>query len=410
MSDVFYHKGFTCECDAVARRLTIEGRRVPVRIADGLFESSELPGERTQTLRDLAKRFVEQSQEFKSREVTKRDHLTILKKGKDAWNDWRSKHPEIRPVLYDEDLSSETFKVDFTGANFANAVLINVNLRNATLIGANFHEANLGKADLSWADLTGANFCRTDLYGTNLYHADLTDANLQGTQLAGTIFEEATLKNCAIYGLSAWDLRLDGAHQENLRVLYRKEETPLSPPEEGEIIVPDLQLAQFIYLLLHNKAIHDSINTLTSKVVLLLGRFGGGGLEILRQLREGLQENGYVPVIFEFARPDDRTYTETVQTLAGLARFVVVDLSGPSVPQELYSTIPHLKIAFVPILERGRHPHSTFPDLLEYEWVLKPIFEFDVAADLLRELRGRIVDPAERWVEARRAKLKELYA
>jgi hypothetical protein len=44
---------------------------------------------------------------------------------------------------------------------------------------------------------------------------------------------------------------------------------------------------------------HDTIDSLTSKVVLFLGRFGGGGLEVLRQLREGLQEAGYVPMIFE---------------------------------------------------------------------------------------------------------------
>jgi hypothetical protein len=98
-----------------------------------------------------------------------------------------------------------------------------------------------------------------------------------------------------------------------------------------------------------------------------------------------------------------------VQTLAGLARFVVVDLSGPSVPQELYTTVLHLKIPFVPILDRGRHPHSMFRDLLEYEWVLKPIVEFDLAADLVRELRVRIVGPAEIRVEARRTQLKELY-
>jgi hypothetical protein len=50
-----------------------------------------------------------------------------------------------------------------------------------------------------------------------------------------------------------------------------------------------------------------------------------------------------------------------------------------------------------------------FRDLLEYEWVLKPIVEFDLAADLVRELRVRIVGPAEIRVEARRTQLKELY-
>jgi hypothetical protein len=135
MSEVFYHKGLTCECDAFAPRLTIEGRKVPVGSANGLFKSSELPGTTTQTLRELAETIVGQSQELKSREAAKRDHLAILKKSKDAWNEWRRKYPEVRPILYDEDLSSETLKVDFPGVNFANAVLINANLRGAKLSG-----------------------------------------------------------------------------------------------------------------------------------------------------------------------------------------------------------------------------------------------------------------------------------
>ena len=47
-------------------------------------------------------------------------------------------------------------------------------------------------------------------------------------------------------------------------------------------------------------------------------------------LETALRQSGYLPMIFEFERPEDRNYTETVRTLAGLARFVVVDLSGPS--------------------------------------------------------------------------------
>ncbi len=407
MSDVIYYKGLTCECDSSVPRLTIEGRQVRVEIVDGLFHSAEPPKKKTTTLRELAEKVVDDSPELKSRERAQKEHLAILDSGVEQWNDWRRRYPEIRPMLYDTNLSSEPLRRDLSDINFANAVLINANLRWARLSGANFHEANLGKADLSWADLTGANFCTTDLYGTNLFHADLTNANLQGTQLAGTIFEGATLKNCTIYGLSAWDLRLDGARQENLIVLYRMEKSaPAGEPEESKIIMPNLQSAQFIYLLLHNEKVHDAFNGLTEKIVLILGRFGGGGLEeLLRPLGEGLRKHGYVPMIFEFVRPQDRTFTETIQTLAGLARFVVVDLSGPSVPQELYATVPHLEIPFVPILKKGSQEYSLFADLLGKDWVLKPPVEFESTADLLLMLPDKIISPAEKRVEARRAKL-----
>jgi len=410
MSNVFYCNGFTCESDASIPRLSIDGRKVPVSIVNGRFESSEPPHETTQTLRELAEKVIDQSPEFKSRDDVSKKHLAILKDGKDVWNEWRRSHPEIRPILNDAFRNGETLEGDFSGVNFANAVLINANLRKVELSGANFHEANLGGADLSGAILIGANFCRTDLYKTNLSFADLTNANLQGTQLAGTNFENATLKNCTIYGLSAWDLKLAGAHQENLIVLYRKEKTPSTvEPEENKIIVPDLRSAQFIYLLLHNEEIHHAFNALTSMVVLLLGRFGGGGLEVLHSLGEGLRKEGYLPIIFEFTRPEDRSYTETVQTLAGLARFVVVDLSGPSVPQELHATVHQLKIPFVPILEKGKRPYSLFADLLEHEWVLKPVVEFETTADLLQALPDKIVSPANKRVDTRQATLREIY-
>jgi hypothetical protein len=45
-------------------------------------------------------------------------------------------------------------------------------------------------------------------------------------------------------------------------------------PSEGvSITVDDLELAQFIYLLLNNDKIHKMIDTITKKVVLILGRF-----------------------------------------------------------------------------------------------------------------------------------------
>ena len=111
--------------------------------------------------------------------------------------------------------------------------------------------------------------------------------------------------------------------------------------DEANVKVDDIQVAQFIYLLLKFENLRNVLNAVTKRGVLILGRFGGGGLEVLRELGEGLRRCDYLPMIFEFERPEDRNYTETIRTLAGLARFVVVDLSGPSVPQELYATVPH---------------------------------------------------------------------
>lgn len=183
----------------------------------------------------------------------------------------------------------------------------------------------------------------------------------------------------------------------------------ITQPVEATITVDDIHVAQFIYLLVNYKNLRSVLDSATKRGVLILGRFGGGGIEVLREIGNALRQLGYLPIIFEFKRPEDRTYTETIRALAGLARFVVVDLSGPSVPQELYATVPHLKIPFVPILEKGRQPYSMFVDLLEYEWVLGPNVEFESTAALIKELQEKIVSPAEKRIETRQAKLKELF-
>jgi hypothetical protein len=82
-------------------------------------------------------------------------------------------------------------------------------------------------------------------------HTDLTGADLTG---------------CRIHGVSAWDLKLDGARQQNLIIRGWYENEP-------EITVDNLEVAQFIYLLLNNQKIRQVIDTITSKAVLILGRF-----------------------------------------------------------------------------------------------------------------------------------------
>ena len=294
--------------------------------------------------------------------------------------------------LSQADLSgSKLSRASLTGANLGGAYLGSTYLGRANLVGA-----NLSGAHLSLADLSGADLSRADLSG-----ADLSGAILEGSTLLETNIESANLNGCYIYGISAWDIKVNQqTKQSDLLITQRGEAT---------VKIDDIQVAQFIHLILKYENLRNVLNSVTKRGVLILGRFGGGGVEVLRELGEALRQSGYLPMIFEFARPEDRNYTETVRTLAGLARFVVVDLSGPSVPQELYATVPHLKIPFVPILEKGRHPYSMFADLLEYEWMLNPIVEFDSPLALTQNLQNKIVSPAEKRIETRQAKLKEIF-
>ena len=110
--------------------------------------------------------------------------------------------------------------------------------------------------------------------------------------------------------------------------------------------------------------------------MLLLGRFTGGRIAVLERLREELRNRGFVPMVFNFDKPEVKDFTETVRLLAGPSHFVIVDISNPrSAPLELQARVPEYMIPFVPIVEKGEEPFAMFSDLWikHREWVLDPI-------------------------------------
>lgn len=275
-------------------------------------------------------------------------------------------------------------------SSFVRADLREATLNSSGCFRSDFSRANLDGAWLEGVDLREASFRNASMVRTDLTYAVLTDVDLEGSSLI----------ECKVYGLSAWNIKGVPAEQRGL-VITKEDEPPIE--------VDDLQVAQFIYLLLRHENLRHVFKAVAERGVLILGRFGGGGLEVLRAIAGKLREMKYLPIIFDFERPRDKTYTETVKTLAGLSRFVVVDLSGPSVPQELYATVPHFKIPFVPILERGERAYAMFTDILEYDWVIKPIVEFDDIQSLVTKMPEQIVRPAEERHETREKLLRQLF-
>jgi hypothetical protein len=359
-------------------------------------------------------------------------HVAKLKKGVDVWNQWAKLSGE-RADLRDADL---------TGMNLEGFYLKEAQLKGAKLNKANLQKAKLDNAYMRRANLTGANLREASLSGANLRHAvlrkaklnkaylrradfsyvdfrgaDLTESVLEYARLVDVDLGNATLKDCFIYGASVWNLLGTPKEQSNLvitpSIVKRDRATPRLQLKglhtEPTITVDDLEIAQFIYLLLNYKSLRNTINSVTEKGVLLLGRFGGGGLALLQAMGAELREMGYLPIIFDFDRPEDRDYTETIQTLTGLSRFVIVDLSGPSVPQELYSIVPHIKIPYVPIIEKGRETFSLFSGLLQYPWVVRPILEFANEGQLLKSLAKKVVAPAEKKYKERKKLLKQIF-
>ncbi len=162
----------------------------------------------------------------------------------------------------------------------------------------------------------------------------------------------------------------------------------------------DLKVAHFIYLLLNNDEIRNVIDTITSKVVLILGRFTEDRKAVLDALREELHERwGYVPVLFDFDKPASKDLTGTIETLARMARFIIADVTdAKSVPAELATVVPHLPTTAVqPILREGSEPYALFGRALEYPWVLEP-YEYESHAHLIASF-GEVLSMAERKVK-----------
>jgi len=254
-------------------------------------------------------------------------------------------------------------------------------LRGVHLRGADLDDAVLRGADLRNADLSGADFHGADLSFANLRGADLMYANLIETNCENTNFT-----NCKIYGISAWNLKLQGAIQSDLII---------TQDNEPIITVDNLEVAQFIYLLLHNEKIRDVIDTISRKVVLILGRFGKHKA-VLDAIRNELRNHDYLPVLFDFEKPTNRDLTETIRTLAHLSRFIIADITEPrSIPQELQAIVPHLAVPVQPlILEGSTGEYAMFQDLSKYQWVL-PIHPYKDINYLLDSLGEKVIAPAE---------------
>jgi hypothetical protein len=280
-------------------------------------------------------------------------HLDILKQSVEAWNSWRERNPAIEPDLFE--------------ANLSRATLLGANLSRATLAEADLFQATLSGADLSWADLSDA----------DLAHSALVKTNLTSTTLTG----------CSIYGISAWSLNLEGAKQQNLNV-----------SDEGEpaIMVDNLEVAQFIYLLLNNERIRQVIDTITSKVVLILGRFTSDRKAVLEAVRDELRQRDYLPILFDFEKPAGRDLTETISTLAHMARFIIADITqAKSIPQELQAIVPNLpSVPVQPLLLTSEREYGLFEHIRRYPWVLDTYY-YDNLNEVLASVEDKVISPAE---------------
>jgi uncharacterized protein YjbI with pentapeptide repeats len=350
-----------------------------------------------------------------------------------GWTNWRRKNPEIIPRLAGLEAHNRSLQgvelqdavacdanfrhCDLYKANFSRTDCRNATFRNARLMYASFAGANLSLADFNHCDASNANFRGANLYGAALYQANLTESDFRGASLSGAVLPGAILtranlsgldlrgvglQNCVlvgtdlrganisgakVYGISAWDVNTEGTIQRDLIV---------TPDDEPTLAVDNLELAHFTYLLLNNKNIRHLIDTITSKVVLILGRFTPERKMILDAIREELRNRDYVPVLFDFEKPSNRDISETVSTLAHMSRFVIADITdAKSIPQELMAIVPALpSVPIQPLLLASQREYGMFEHFKRFPWVLEP-FLYEDQDKLLAAITEKVIGPPE---------------
>jgi hypothetical protein len=233
------------------------------------------------------------------------------------------------------------------------------------------------------ANLQNANFV-----GANLERAYLSRARLIETDLCN-----ATLTGSSVYGVSVWNIKVDN----------RTKQQDLIITDSGEPVITsdNIKVAQFLYLLLNNREISDVIDTITSKAVLILGRFSEERKPVLDAIRDELRNHNYLPIVFDFPPSTNQTLVETVKTLATMARFVIADLTDArSVLQELHAIIPTLpSVAVRLLLKKSEAEYGMLGYFRRYPWVVNGLYRYKNVEELIASIKTKIIIPAEAKVQ-----------
>lgn len=341
------------------------------------------------------------------------------------WNNWRKENNRLPNLLNSNFNKIELYRYDFNDVDFEGSQFIEAKLIECEFINANLKNVNLEKVKCSFSNFTGAtlnnsifsyaeiinttmlncncinvkfinvsmvqnlagssNFSFSDFTGSKIVFTNLVDCNLEatlfincflnGSNLSRSNLNKSTIKNSTVYSVSTWDISTNDTIQENLTITNHYNDYVLT--------VDDIEIANFIYLISNNNKVSNAIDNISTKVVLILGRFTQERIEILKFIKSLLKKKNYVPILFDFEKPKTRDLTETIGIIGRMSKFIVADLTdAKSIPQELGELIPNNpSLTFYPIIFKEHHEYSMFEHWKNYPWV-KEIFRYENFVDL----------------------------
>jgi hypothetical protein len=154
---------------------------------------------------------------------------------------------------------------------------------------------------------------------------------------------------------------------------------------------------------LDGEGVSRMLSEVASRSVLILGRFTDTRKPVLDLIRRLLSTapHRYVPILFDFDRPKDRTMIESVLRFAAVSRFVIADLSDPKwVMAELQQVVPAFRsLPVVPIIETAQKEEEVVAHFEGYASV-HTVVRYRDQTHLGAILAADILGPAEAMYEA----------
>jgi uncharacterized protein YjbI with pentapeptide repeats len=148
------------------------------------------------------------------------EHLTLLRQGVEAWNEWKAKNPDISPNLSFATGKRITItEAKLSGVDLSRTNLSRVDLSKTDLVGAKLNEANLSEAYLSEANLVGADLSGADLSSADLIRGKLIGANLSNAYLSGADLTKANLSGADLVGAKLIGTKLSGANLSGAKLI-----------------------------------------------------------------------------------------------------------------------------------------------------------------------------------------------
>lgn len=262
---------------------------------------------------------------------------------------------------------------DLTGADFLSAKLMNSDFEGSIIKDTKFHASLIMGSNFKNSIVNNSSFLSANLWGSNFNSAIIRDSDFNGCNLSNVDLSNAEISNCYIYGISAWEIKRNDSTKTNNLIITRRFS------KGAEINVDDIELAQFISLIMDNKKISNLINSMRTKSVLILGSFNNKTKLVLDRIKEVLPNYNLIPIVFDFIPSEKQDLIETVKTIALLSSFVIVDLSIPAGQlHELASIVRETYIPFATIADKDSKQTIMLNEFRHQYWFRSDKFMYSI--------------------------------